>query len=195
MVSYAVTDIETDGPDPGTNSMRSFATVIINNDLEVCDQFEITLLPLGGAQTDPRTMAWFQKHPESWEHATQNPQPPANAIHAYVDWLRTMDEKPVFAAQPLAFDGYWIDWYLRKFTGLKLGGGPFPDDSPFSGTGLDIRSLCMGVLERDYFETARKDIPESWFGGVTHSHRAIDDAMGYAHVLCHALSKLQAKKK
>ena len=34
----------------------------------------------------------------------------------------------------------------------------------------------------------RKAYPEDWFGGHRHTHKAIDDALGYASVLRHVLA-------
>ena len=66
-ICYIVTDIETDGPEPGKNSMRSFASVAVGQDGIVIGDFEGHLLPLIGASEDPGVMSFFASEPpEVW---------------------------------------------------------------------------------------------------------------------------------
>ena len=64
--TYVVTDVELDGPWPGINSMRSFASVAISADGTEHGRFEAVLEPLPGTAPDARTLAWFADHPEAW---------------------------------------------------------------------------------------------------------------------------------
>lgn len=41
----------------------------------------------------------------------------------------------------------------------------------------------MGVMGWDYGRCSREHYPPDWFGGHAHTRRAVDDAMGYAHLL------------
>jgi hypothetical protein len=50
---YVVTDIETDGPTPGVNSMRSFASIAVSPDGTEYERFEAVLEPLPGTTPDP----------------------------------------------------------------------------------------------------------------------------------------------
>jgi hypothetical protein len=106
---YVVTDIEVDGPWPGANSMRSFASVAVTANAEECGTFEAVLEPLPGAAPNPNAYAWFQTEPEAWAAATTDPRP-----------------VPEVMAQTL---------------------------------------------------------PPDWLGHIEHTHRAIEDARGYAHLL------------
>lgn len=56
---YVVTDIEVDGPWPGANSMRSFASVAVTADGTEEGRFEAVLEPLPGTAPNPDTLAWF----------------------------------------------------------------------------------------------------------------------------------------
>ena len=58
LAHYFVTDIECDGPSPLTNSMLSFATVVVREDGELCGEFEAVLKPRPDKQTDESTMAF-----------------------------------------------------------------------------------------------------------------------------------------
>ena len=86
------------------------------------------------------------------------------------------------------FDGIWMDWYLRRFAGQPLFPSLFDEDPPFFGDGLDLPTFIAGRLGVDYSACVRKAYPENWFGGVRHSHKALDDASGYASVLRHVLA-------
>lgn len=121
---YVVTDIEVDGPWPGANSMRSFASVAVNASGEELGTFETVLEPLPGAAPNPDTYAWFQTQPEAWAAATTDPRPIADVLQDYVAWLQALPSPRMFAASPIAFDGGWIDYYLRRFTRYGLIPGP-----------------------------------------------------------------------
>ena len=89
----------------------------------------------------------------------------------------------------MIFDGPWIDWYLRKFAGRPLVRGPLSGPRLFLTTTVDIPSLGAAVLKKSPAEIDRASFPVDWFGDVPHSHRAIDDATGYAHLLLRLLKR------
>ena len=180
---FIVTDIESDGPSPGANSMLAFASVAVTADGAEAGQFEAVLEPLPDARRDPATWAWFQTQPEALAAATTNPRPPAEVMAAYVDWLGGFQVGRTFTAYPLAFDGPWIDHYLRRFTPYAVTAGHYVQDRLFDGSGLCLKSFAAGVLGRAPWDCDPKSFPPEWLGGHAHSHRAIDDARGYAHML------------
>lgn len=112
---------------------------------------------------------------------------------AYADWIRALPGPALFVAHPLAFDGLWIDWYLRRFTGHRLAHGPYTGAPLFHGAGIDLPSLIMGVMGWSYDRCSRAHYPPDWFGGHAHTHRAIDDAMGYAHLLQEMLRRQRSR--
>ncbi len=180
---YVVTDIEVDGPWPGPNSMRSFASVAATADGAEVGRFEAVLEPLPGAAPNPDTFAWFQTVPEAWAAATTDPRPVAEVMVDYATWLRALPEPRMFAASPMAFDGGWIDYYMRRFLRFGLVQGPYEDEVLFHGPGLCLRSYAAAVTGRPVAEVTPSSLPAEWFGDVEHTHRAIDDALGYAHLL------------
>lgn len=188
IASYVVTDIETDGPEPGCHSMRSFASAVVLADGTPGGTFTATLAPLAGAEPHPQTLAWFLQNPEAWENATSNPEDPSIVMRRYVGWLRNLPWPRVFASHPLTFDGVWIDWYLRRYTGLPLFTSFFDEDLLFFGAGIDLPSFIAGRLGMDYAACERGAYPSSWFDGYEHTHKAIDDALGYAAVLRNVLA-------
>lgn len=185
---YVVTDIETDGPTPGENSMRSFASAVVLPDGTLGETFAAALHPLPGAEPHPKTLAWFLQNPEAWKNATENPEDPAAVMRRYIAWLRQLPWPRMFASHPLTFDGIWMDWYLRQFAGEPLFPSLFDEDPPFFGDGIDLPTFIAGRLRIDYSTCVRKAYPQAWFGGHGHTHRAIDDASGYASVLRHVLA-------
>lgn len=180
---YVVTDIEVDGPWPGANSMRSFASVAVTATGEELGTFEAVLEPLPGAAPNPDTYAWFQTQPEVWAAATTNAQPIADVLTGYVEWLQALPAPRMFAASPIAFDGGWIDYYLRRFTRFGLVPGPYERDVVFHGPGLCLRSYAAAITGRPVAELSPASLPPEWLGNIEHTHRAIDDARGYAHLL------------
>lgn len=180
---YVVTDIETDGPWPGPNSMRSFASVAVSLDGTEHGRFEAVLEELPGAAPSPKTLEWFQTIPEMWSAATDNPEPIVDVIARFVKWVKDLPGPSMFAASPLAFDGGWIDFYLRRFTSYGVVQGPYEEDALFDGPGLCIRSYAAAATGRPVAEMAPSKLPSEWFGDVDHTHRAIDDALGYANLL------------
>ena len=180
--SFVVTDIEADGPDPGPNSMLSFGSVAVDRNGRELGEFTANLQPLPGAGQDAGTMAWWRTEPEAWRETTRDPQDPAAVMPAFADWVRGLPGTPVFVAHPLTFDGLWIDWYLRRFVGCRLFRRPRSPGLCHAG-GLDLQSMVMVAAGWHYRDCERVHYPEEWLGGHDHSHRAIDDARGYAHLL------------
>ncbi len=180
---YVVTDIEVDGPWPGANSMRSFASVAMTVDGTEHGRFEAVLEPLPGAAPNPDTRAWFETQPEAWAAATTNPEPVGEVMARFVTWVRSLPSPRTFAASPVLFDGGWIDYYLRRFTRYGLVQGPYETDRLFDGPGLCLRSYAAAITGQPVAEVSTARLPAEWFGNIEHTHRAIDDALGYANLL------------
>lgn len=180
--SFVVVDIEADGPDPGRHSMLSFGAAAVDAEGRSRGDFTANLAPVPGHEQDAGTMAWWHTEPEAWRETTRDPRDPAAVMTAFADWVRALPGTPVFVAHPLTFDGQWIDWYLRRFVGCRLFRRPRSPGLCHAG-GLDLQSMVMVVTGWDYRRCERENYPESWLGEHVHTHRAIDDARGYAHLL------------
>src|SRR5207302_7143862 len=85
---YVSTDVETDGPIPGPHSMLSFASAAYRPDKTLAGTFTANLETLPGTAGHPATMAWWQTQPEAWAAARRDPRNPAEAMPAYVAWLK-----------------------------------------------------------------------------------------------------------
>jgi hypothetical protein len=180
---YVVTDIEADGPIPGDNSMLSFASTAITHEGQEVATFEAVLAPLEDARPDPDTIAWFKTQPEAYAAATANPAPSAEVISKFVAWILTLPGKPIFAAHPIAFDGLWIDYYLRRFANRRLVQGPRDKNPLFHASGICIRTVASVQLGWPIWDCRPDCYPPEWLGNHHHSHRAIDDARGYGVLL------------
>src|SRR5580698_8916186 len=91
---YVSTDVESDGPIPGPNSMLSFASAAYRADKTLVGTFEVNLSLLPGAVGDPKTMEWWRTQPDAWASCGSNLRDPAEAMPAYVTWLRSLPGKP-----------------------------------------------------------------------------------------------------
>lgn len=184
---YFVTDIETNGPDPVRHSMLSFASVVLREDGELCGEFEATLLPRPDRDADERTMSWWATHPDAYLAATANAEEPSVVMQRYADWVAGFPGLRSFAARPVIFDGAWMDTYLRVFADAFILDVPYWGRCIFNASPLDIGTYMSGVLGHTGPQTAGTTIPPEWLGNHAHTHRAIDDARGYASLLARLL--------
>jgi hypothetical protein len=175
---YVSTDIESDGPIPGPNSMLSFGSAAFTADKKMIATFDRNLELLPGATGAPDTMAWWATQPEAWEACRTELVTPENAMVDYVSWLKALPGKPVFVGYPAGYDFLFIYWYLIRFAG----------ESPFSFSALDIKTYAMAVLRIDFRETTKKRMPSNWFDDVPHTHVALDDAIEQGRLFCNILN-------
>ncbi len=97
---YLSTDVESDGPIPGPNSMLSFASAAYTATKQLLSAFTANLELLPEAKPDPSTKAFWDAHPDAWSRCRIDPQPPAHAMTAYVKWIEGLPGRPVFVAYP-----------------------------------------------------------------------------------------------
>ncbi|MES2325402.1 MAG: 3'-5' exoribonuclease [Pseudomonadota bacterium] len=176
---YISTDIETDGPIPGPNSMLSIGSAAFTSEKELISTFSANLETLEGAKADPRTEAWWATQPAAWAACRSDLEAPAQAMLRYVEWIKSLPGKPVFVAYPAGFDFLFVYWYLIRFTG----------DSPFSHSALDIKSFAMAVLKKDYRKSTKRDMPRHWYPPGQHSHIALEDAIEQGILFCNMLQE------
>jgi hypothetical protein len=177
MEVYVSTDVEADGPIPGPHSMLSFASAAYLIDKTLVDTFYATLETLPGASGHSATMRWWKKHPQAWEASRKNPRLPEIVMPEYVQWLKKLPGKPVFVAYPAAYDFMFVYWYLIRFSG----------ESPFSHSALDIKTLAMAILGKEYRQSTKRNMPKEWFDPIKHTHIALDDAIEQGLLFCNML--------
>jgi len=165
---YVSTDIESDGPIPGPNSMLSFGSAAFTLEKGCIGTFSANLVQLPEAKPDPITMREFwDKNPEAWAACRLDPKDPAETMCEYVAWVNKLPGRPVFVGYPATFDFLFVYWYIRRF-GLE---------SPFSFSALDIKSYVMSMLKTSFRESTKRNMPKRWFSESPHTHVAVDDAI------------------
>ena len=163
---YISTDIETDGPIPGANSMLSLGAAAFFPDRRLISTFSINFKLLPGANPDPDTEKWWLTQPEAWAECRKDPQDPKAAITRYVEWVEGLPGNPVFVGYPATFDFQFVYNYMISFVGR----------SPFSFSALDIKSYAMAKLGTPFRKTTKQNMPREWFPEHKHTHVALDDA-------------------
>jgi hypothetical protein len=176
---YVSTDIETDGPIPGPNSMLSFASAAYRADKTLVDTFTANLELLPGAAGEPRTMEWWRRQPDAWAATRTDLEAPRDAMPRYLAWIKRLPGKPVFVAYPAGFDFLFVYWYLIRFAG----------ESPFSFSALDIKTYGMALLGCDYRDAVKRNMPARWFDPHKHTHVALDDAIEQGALFCNMLAE------
>lgn len=178
MEIYFSTDIESDGPIPGPNSMLSFGSAAFINDGKLVNTFSSNLHTLEGAEGHPETMKWWDSQPEAWTECRKNLRHPKDAMPDYIKWVNDVSREhkanPVFVAYPAGFDFMFMYWYMIKFAG----------SSPFSFSALDIKSYACAALKEDYRKCTKKNFPKRWFGKSKHNHTALTDAIEQGEMFC-----------
>lgn len=180
---YISTDVETDGPIPGINSMLSFASAAYLPDKTLVSTFTANLEILPGAIGDPKTIQWWESQPEAWDACRTDLQAPETAMQNYTQWIEGLTGKPVFVGYPVAFDFMFVYWYLIRFTGK----------SPFSHSALDMKTMAMVLLKKGYRESTKRNMPRRWFDKARHSHVALDDAIEQGALFCNMLKELDGR--
>jgi hypothetical protein len=179
MEIYVSTDVESDGPVPGPNSMLSFASAAYTADKELLGTFSANLETLPGASPHPKTAEWWLTQPEAWAACRLDPQPPEVAMQQYANWLGALPGTPVFVAYPVGFDFVFVYWYLMRFVGR----------SPFGFSALDIKTYAMALLRTEYGNATKRRLPAHWFGTQPHTHIALDDAIEQGTLFCNMLAE------
>jgi DNA polymerase III alpha subunit (gram-positive type) len=190
--TFVVTDIESDGPTPLHNSMLSFASVAIDAAGKRYGEFETVLTPRADRKPNPDTMAWWQTQPEAWAAATTGAEAPETEMPRFAEWVESLPGPHVFVAAPMIFDGIWMDHYLDEFAGTRVFGGPTSSRQIFRGGGVCLYTMAGTLRGAPYLDWGMSKLPAEFYGHVAHTHKAIDDARGFANVLIELLKLSRA---
>lgn len=157
-------DIEANGPAPGLYSMTSFGAVAVRDDLT--DTYYAELKPLPGAAVDPEALAIAGL---SMEHLEEHGQDPIKAMTSFDEWLHaTSTNRPVLISDNPGFDAAFVSYYFA------LAGIP----NPFGFSSRRIGDLYAGFHQDSRQSSAWKELRTT-----THTHNALDDAIGNAGAL------------
>lgn len=166
---YFSTDIETNGPIPGYNSMLSLGSAAFDMDGKLLGTYSANLQELGHTSPDEDTMAWWATQPEAWEACRKDQIGPHNAMTGFRAFIKEMCPagKPVFVAYPAGFDFTFVYWYFRRLL----------FDCPFGFSAIDIKSYAAAALNCPYTEAVKRNWPKHWRSKRRHTHIALDDAI------------------
>lgn len=175
---YVSTDIETDGPIPGGNSMLSIGSAAYAADKTLLATFSANLETVPGLGANEHTMRWWATQPDAWAACRREPEAPLAVMRRYVAWLKALPGRPVFVGYPAAFDFPFVLWYLERYA----------DENPFGYAVIDIKTYAMAVLRQPYRACGKQAMPESWFDPAPHTHVALDDALEQGALFCNMLA-------
>lgn len=178
---YVSTDIESDGPIPGPHSMLSLASAAFDVRGTPVGTFSVNLVTLPGASPHPATAKFWEANPAAFAATRVDPREPAEAMADYVAWVRGLGGKPVFVAYPAGFDFTFVYWYLVRFTG----------ESPFGFAALDVKTMAMTMLRRDFRDAVKRALPARWIPERPHTHVALDDALEQGEIFVRMLRELR----
>lgn len=69
----------------------------------------------------------------------------------------------------------------------------FVGRSPFSFAALDLKTMAMVMLGKEFRHCTKKNMPERWFDDLPHSHVALDDAIEQGAMFCNMLAECRRK--
>lgn len=177
---YVSVDVETDGPIPGPHSMLSIGAAAYFSDKTLVDTYSANLETLPEAEGHPDTMEWWSKNKKAWDTCRKDTRPPSEVMKEFAQWCWDLPGKPVFVGYPAGFDFTFVYWYLIQFVGK----------SPFSFSGIDIKSVAMAAMKKPYRSCTKRRMPKSWFDDLPHTHVAVDDAIEQGALFCNILEEL-----
>lgn len=163
---YVSTDIEANGPIPGTYSMLALGSVALDRTGKEISRFYATIKPIDTNGGHPETMAWWKTQPKAWEAVNKDTRFAEDVMKDYCNWLKGLPGKPVLVAYPVAFDSMFVLWYLFNFTG----------ENPFGFNTIDIKTLAWTRLGGNLSQATKRRFPKRWFSKLPHNHVAVDDA-------------------
>lgn len=178
---YISTDIETNGPLIGINSMLSLGSAAFSETGDIVSTFEVNLEELPFGLEDEKCMKEFWANwPEAYATARENPQPCSEAMGSYLAWLKTFEDRSlVFVAYPANFDFSFVQYYLLNYTG----------ECPFGYCALDMKSFAMALLGKTFEETYMDKMPARWLAVEPnpHPHVALHDAIHQGRIFMQML--------
>lgn len=169
--------------------MLSFASAAVGPLGKIIDTFSATLSLCPTQRPTLSPSHECGANPASGTGSRRVPVRPDGAIRSYVRWVRALEGEPVFCAPPLAMDAPWMDHDLRRFAGLRLPKEHWTGERLFYDGRLRLRSFASGRLGWSLRECTAKAYGRDRIGEQAHTHRALDDAMGYAHRLAYLLKR------
>jgi len=183
---YLNFDLETGGRRPDTAPMLSFGAVAIRSGVwESAGELSFNLWIPEKRIWEPDYRQWWDSQPkEVFEACRVNPVHPWWGMNAIMDWIlhfTAEGERIAFVANPVAYDMPILRSYLMDFAGAKW--SAWAEQNKAGLGGVDLPTMSMMLLGRDYPDSSRSRSPKEWFPkqNTDLPHIAIEDARIQAH--------------
>lgn len=193
---YFSTDIESDGPIPGTYSMSSIGMCVpgylttggqlVRIAPEDQTTYYAELKPITD-KFDPEAAAVSGLIRQGLIDHGESAKAAMALMNVWIDrTCRELSEeldgdnvRPIFAAYPLGFDWMFTYWYQMSFTGR----------SPFGhSTHIDMKTLFATKGARGIVGATKRNMPKHLLGNGPHTHNALDDAREQGDMLMNLLA-------
>jgi DNA polymerase III epsilon subunit-like protein len=172
-MSWIMVDIEADGPIPGDFSMIEVGAIAV--DLEGKDlsqRFSANLRPISDRFLPEALAITGYSREQTLAFAD-----PRKVMVDFAEWIGRIDgSTPRFIADNNGFDWMFTCWYFHHFLGRN----------PFGYSSTNLGSFFKGV-ERDFSKSFKR------FRKTSHSHKAVDDALGNAEAFLAILERFEVK--
>ena len=64
---------------------------------------------------------------------------------------------------------------------------------PFGFAALDIKTMAMTILGKDFRDASKRNMPRRWFDARPHTHVALDDAIEQGALFCNMLAQVRKR--
>lgn len=187
---YFSIDIETLGSVAGIHSMISLGCVAFRPEGEILATYTANLRPLTDLQIDPATVEWWKQFPEAFEESTHDARGAEEVLKEFDAWVRqTAGNASATACCWPNWDFGFVHYYLHRFAPVNR--SETSCGCVFTHRCLCIRTLVTAALGLPFRGFGKREIPKEWFGGVGHSHNALEDALEQAHLCINALAEVR----
>jgi len=164
-MSYIMIDIEADGPIPGQYSMISIGAVLVDRHLK--KRFYAELKPISD-KFSPEALAVTGFSRE----LTLEFEEPEMVMLRFEQWLQEHSSgQPMFISDNNGFDWMFVCWYFHRFL----------QRNPFGHSSTNLNSFYKGLMQ-DVFKNFKH------LRQTTHTHNALDDAIGNAEAFVHIIN-------
>lgn len=167
-MTFFSVDIEADGPAPGPYSMLSAGFVAVRRGL--ADRFYCELSPISN-QWLPEALEISGLDRDELTRSGEDPDAAMTRLRAFI--AETTVGRPTFISDNPGFDFSFVNYYLHVFNASED-----PNPNPFGHSSRRIGDLWAGLAGDAAKSSDWKDMRQT-----SHTHNALDDAVGNAEAL------------
>lgn len=178
--TYISVDVETAGPIPGEYAMLSIGACTV---FDSSVSFYIELQPdKEKVQADALKVSGLKM-----DELKERGEPPKAGVQKFADWVaqHTLPaNEAVFVAFNAPFDWMFVNHYFHRYLG----------HNPFGHSALDMKVYYMGLKGISWSETSMKAISRGYFGEISLTHHALQDAIDQAELFKMMLKEAKRRK-